>query len=88
MVVGMSEMGPGPGVTNPGHNQAQNPGQAPLGGPTNPEDPGASTQMFQAYASTRPAEPESARNRVIMLAVAAGLFVLAVVVIILLFVTS
>lgn len=65
---------------------AQNPGQAP---PPNAgrssEDPGANTQMFQAYASARAAEPE-ARNRTMMLLVAAGLFVLAVVVIILLFV--
>jgi hypothetical protein len=76
MVFRMSEMGPG-----------QNAGQAPPGAGHNTEDPGANTQMFQAYASTRAGEPEG-RNRVMMLLVAGGLFVLAVIVIILLFVTS
>ncbi|GAB3415321.1 hypothetical protein GCM10027569_36750 [Flindersiella endophytica] len=76
MVIRMSEMGPG-----------QNPGQAPPGAGQNTDDPGANTQMFQAYASTRSAEPEG-RNRVTMLLIAAGLFVLAVVVIVLLFVTG
>lgn len=73
-------------MVNSGQNQAQNPGQAPPGAGHAPEDPGANTQMFQAYASTRSAEPE--KNRVTMLLVAAGLFVVAVIIIVALFMTG
>lgn len=49
--------------------------------PENEEDPGASTQQFQAYADRVAAEPDGSPNKVPLFAAAAGLFVVAVVVI-------
>jgi hypothetical protein len=49
--------------------------------PENEEDPGASTQQFQAYADRVAAEGESSPNKIVLFSAAAGLFVVAIVVI-------
>lgn len=49
--------------------------------PENEEDPGASTQQFRAYAERVAAEGDGGPNKVVLYSAAAGLFVVAVVVI-------